>query len=199
MNADSPEIARAEVDESADEVIPEAVFDDSRLRGEPPHGAGEKWRAIAFGVLPAMALALAALAGFLKWQEVAHHAAELAATESVTAARETTTAILSYNADTAQEDLNKARDRLAGSFLDEYTKLINEVVIPGAKEKEISAVAEVPAGASVSATPTHATALVFVNQSVMIGKDAPTSTASSVRVTLDKVDGRWLVSGFEPV
>ena len=114
-------------------------------------------------------------------------------------ARDTTAAILSYQADTAERDLNAARDRLTGSFLDEYTKLINEVVIPGAKEKKISAVATVPAGGSVSATPDQAVALVFIDQTVTVGGSAPTNTASSVRVTLDRVDGRWLVSGFEPV
>jgi Mce-associated membrane protein len=32
-----------------------------------------------------------------------------------------------------------------------------------------------------------------------VGQDAPTNSASSVRVTLDKIDGRWLISGFDPV
>jgi Mce-associated membrane protein len=73
------------------------------------------------------------------------------------------------------------------------------VVIPGAKQKQISAVATVPAAASTSATPTHAVVLLMVNQTVIVGQDAPTNTASSVRVTLDKVDGRWLISHFEPV
>jgi Mce-associated membrane protein len=34
---------------------------------------------------------------------------------------------------------------------------------------------------------------------VTVGQSPPTSTASSVRVTLDKVDGRWLISQFDPV
>ena len=41
--------------------------------------------------------------------------------------------------------------------------------------------------------------LVFVNQTTIIGTDAPTATASSVRVTLDKIGGRWLISDFTPV
>lgn len=145
------------------------------------------------------ALALGGLAGFLLWQNTSQRAAGIAAEESVAAARETAAAILSYRTESVEQDLNAARERLTGTFLDEYTKLVNEVVIPGSKEKSISAVAQVPAAASVSATPSHATALVFVNQTVNIGKDTPTDTASSVRVTLEKIGGRWLVSGFEPV
>ena len=41
--------------------------------------------------------------------------------------------------------------------------------------------------------------LVFVNQTVIVGQDAPTDTASSVRVTLDKVGDSWLISKFDPV
>jgi Mce-associated membrane protein len=73
------------------------------------------------------------------------------------------------------------------------------MVIPAAKQKQVSAVATVPAAASVSASPNRALVLVFVNQTVIIGNGGPTDTASSVRVTLDKVDRRWLISGFDPV
>jgi len=41
--------------------------------------------------------------------------------------------------------------------------------------------------------------LVFVDQTTTIGNDAPSQSTSSVRVTLDKVDGRWLISQFDPV
>lgn len=152
-----------------------------------------------FVVLPVIALALGAVAGYLSWQSFHHRAATLAADDSVAAARDTATAILSYDAGTVERDLTAARDRLTGAFLAEYTKLVDEVVIPGSKEKGISAVAQVPAAASVSATTDHAVALVFVDQRVTIVGDAPTNTASSVKVTLDRVGGRWLVSGFEPV
>ena len=159
----------------------------------------ERQRKFVFVVLPALALALGVLAGYLNWQNSTERLSSIAATQSVAAARDAATAMLSYKTDTVERDLNAARDRLTGSFLAEFTKLVNEVVIPGSKEKKISAVAQVPAAAWVSATPNHAVALVFVDQAVTIGKDAPTNTASSVRVTLDKVGDRWLVSGFEPV
>jgi len=51
----------------------------------------------------------------------------------------------------------------------------------------------------VSATENHAEVLLFVNQTVNMGNNAPTKTASSVRVTLDKIGGRWLISGFDSV
>ncbi len=179
---------------STEYVLGETDVDTAEYR--PP---AEGPRRLVWAAIAAAALVLGGLAGFLGWQNASQRAAGIAAVESLAAARETATAILSYRTESVEQDLNAARDRLTGTFLEEYTKLINEVVIPGSKEKKISAVAQVPAAASVSATPSHATALVFVNQTVNIGNDAPTDTASSVRVTLDKIGGRWLVSGFEPV
>lgn len=181
--------------ESSDTVVDDTRQDTPATESRRADGQ----QRLVFVVLPAIALALGALAGYLNWQSSFHRAATLAATESVAAAREAATAMLSYNADTVEKDLTAARERLTGSFLAEYTKLVNEVVIPGSREKKISAVAEVPAAASVSATPDQAVALIFVNQAVSVGDDMPTNTASSVKVTLARVGGQWLVSGFEPV
>lgn len=154
---------------------------------------------LVFGLLPVLALALAGAAGFLKWQDASMRADDISRLESVRAAKDSTIALLSYQPDTVEKDLNAARDRLTGKFRESYTSLINDVVIPGAKQKKISAVVSVPAVASVSANPSHAVALVFVNQTIIMGADPPTATASSVRVSMDKVGGRWLISDFTPV
>jgi Mce-associated membrane protein len=156
-------------------------------------------RVLTYGVLPAVALLLALGAGYLKW--VAGFADDLtkARAESVQAAREDAVALLSYKADSVEKDLGAARERLTGDFKDAYTDLTRQVVIPGAKEKHITAVAKVNSAAPVSVTPNHAVALLFVDQTVTIGDGAPTDTQPVVRVTLDKVNGRWLVSHFDPV
>ncbi len=156
-------------------------------------------RVLAFGVLPALALVLAAGAGYLKWVDNSVRNADTARAESVQVAKDSTVAMLSYKPDTVEQQLNGARSLLTGEFEESYTGLINDIVIPGAKQKQISAVASVPAAASVSADLNEAVVLVFVNQTVVVGQDAPTDTASSVRVTLEKIDGRWLISKFDPV
>ena len=192
---DADEALTTAEDETPEVVVAEAVVAET---GEVS-ARRDFQRLLALVLLPALVILLGAVAGFLKWQAESPRADESAATESVAAARDTTAAILSYNADTVDKELNAARERLTGSFLDAYTKLVNEVVIPGSREKKISAVAQVSAAASVSASPTRAVALVFVNQATTIGNGAPTNTTSSVRVTLEKVRDRWLVSGFDPV
>jgi Mce-associated membrane protein len=178
--------------ESPQSEVPDATVVDAKR--------SVSWRrVIDRGVLPTLALLLALGAGYLKWVDGSARDAQTASAESVRAAVESTIAMLSYEADTADKDLTAATGRLTGSFKDSYSSLIHDVVIPGAKEKRISAMANVPAAASVSASANHAVVLVFVNQSTTIGNEAPTSTASSVRVTLDKVQNRWLISQFDPV
>ncbi len=163
-------------------------------------GTGRRWtRIVAYGVLPGLAFVMTMAVGYAKWVDSSLRDAELASMESVQVATDSTIAMLSYHPETAEKDLTAARDRLTGPLKDSYTALIHDVVIPGAKQKQISTVAAVPAAAPVSASAHHAVVLVFVNQTVAMGNQAPTNTASRVRVTLDRVDGRWMVAGFDPI
>jgi Mce-associated membrane protein len=156
-------------------------------------------RVLVYGVLPAVGLVLAMAAGFLKWQDSSIRDADLSRIESVTAAKETTIALLTFRPDTIEKDVQAARDRLTGGFRETYTQVTRDVLIPHAKERRVSAVARVPEAASVSASENHAVVLVFVDQTVTVGTSAPADAPSSVRVTLDKVGGRWLTSGFDQV
>jgi Mce-associated membrane protein len=183
---------------------------DSADAGLPLDAAGDdggsgrsRWagfaRILAYGILPGLALLLTGAAGYLKFLDGAARNSEVARVQSVQAAIDSTVAMLSYRPDTVEQNLAAARDRMTGSFSDSYASLTNDVVIPGAKQRQISAVATVPAASSVSATPTHAVVLIFVDQTTIIGNDPPTDTASSVKVTLEKVHDRWLISQFDPI
>lgn len=170
----------------------------AQAQGQPRRRLARK-RVLAYGVLPALAMILTVGAAYLKWQDRSAALSQVAGHQSTQAATDSVIAMLSYRPDTVDKDLLAAGNRLNGKFRDEYTQLINDVVIPGAKEKKISAVAKVPAAASVSANANHAVVLVFVDQTITIGDDAPTDNASTVRVTLDKVRDRWLISEFTPI
>lgn len=213
--ATTQETQEAAITEPADETVADTTEEITEAPGQTeaaedvpaeeaePAATGKRrvdWsRALAYGILPGLALVLALAAGYLKWQHDSVDNAETVRIESVQTAKDSTVAMLSYKPDTVGQQLNDARDLLTGEFRDSYTSLINDVVIPGAQQQQISAVATVPAAASVSADPNHAVVLLFVNQTVVVGQDAPTDTASSVRVGLEKVGDRWLISQFDPV
>jgi Mce-associated membrane protein len=159
---------------------------------------GVNWsRVLVYGLLPALVLLLAVAAGLLKWKDSSVRNTELARSQSVVAARDSAVALLSFRFDTVDRDVAAARERLTGEFRDTYTQRTQEELIPNAKERHVSATASVPGAASESATHNHAVVLVFVNQTIRIGDSAPADAVSSVRVTLDKVGERWLVSGFD--
>jgi Mce-associated membrane protein len=202
-NDRNDEASIVEIDTDAEitgNTEPEALQENSESTATGKVNRQTDWsRVLGYGVLPGLALLLALVAGFSKWQEQSFRSSQNAATESLAAAKESTVAILSYQADSVGQTLVAARDRLTAPYKDAYTKLTNEVVIPGATKDHVSVTATVPAAASVSATPRHAVVTLFVDQAAAIGKNAPTSTASSIRVTLEKISGRWLISEFEPI
>jgi Mce-associated membrane protein len=193
-----PDVMALPEDEQALDTADKAIADEPVARPDAQHRY--RWtRALVFGLVPAILVVLGGAAGYLKFLDGSARESQLAAEQSVHAASDGTVAMLSYKPDTVEKDLGAARDQLTGSFRDSYTSLINDIVIPGAKQKQVASVATVAAASSVSATANHAVVLVFVNQAITMGSDPPSPTASSVRVTVDKVDNRWLISKFEPV
>jgi Mce-associated membrane protein len=154
-------------------------------------------RVLVYGVLPGLVLLLAIAAGFLKWKDSSVRNEDLVRSQSVAAARDSAIAVLSFRFDSVDQDVATARQRLTGRFRDVYTKVTQQTLIPDAKERHVTATATVPAGAPESTTENHAVVLLFVNQTVRIGDSRPADSASSVRVTLDKIGERWLISGFD--
>jgi Mce-associated membrane protein len=154
---------------------------------------------VVYGVVPGVALLLALAAGLLKWHDSSTRDTDIARIQSVQAAKDSAVVLLSFQPDTVEKDVAAARSRLTGHFLDTYTQVTQDVLIPNAKERHVSAVAHVPAAASVSASENHAVVLVFVDQTVKVDSSPPADAASSVRVTLDKVGARWMISGWDPI
>jgi Mce-associated membrane protein len=157
----------------------------------------ERLRRLAAAILAAV---LVAASGWLFWDISERRAAERAGNEAVQAARDAIVAILSYQPATAERDLGAAaRDRLTGKFLEDYTQVITTVVVPNATQQDITAAAQVPAVAVVSAHSDRVVVLAYVDQTTTVGKQAPLQAKSSVRVSMERVDGRWLIAGFEPI
>ena len=152
-------------------------------------------------VIPTLlAVVLAVAAAWLFWDSAGRRGAVRAGDDAAQAARDAIVEILSYQPATAQQSLESAaRDRLTGKFRDDYTQLIKTVVLPDAVGKRITATAKVPAAAVVSADAHHVVVLAYIDQIMAVGSAAPTQTNSAVRVTMDNLDGRWLISGFDPI
>ena len=158
----------------------------------------DRSRVLAYGVVPVLALVLAVAAGVFTVANQSTHEIDTARIQSVQTATASTIAVLSYTPDEVEQQRDEVRRLLTGAFRDSYTSLMNDDVIPVAKQQQISGTATVLGAGSVSADLARAVVLVFVKQSVRVGQAAPRSTTSSVEVTLDKIGGSWLISDFTP-
>ena len=119
---------------------------------------------------------------------------------AVAAASSGTVALLSYAPDTIDADLATAKSQMTGEFLTYYGKFTTDVVAPAVRDRGVKASARAVDAAVMEIRPTEAKVLVFLDQeTVSRDRPEPAYTASSVIVSLAKVDGEWLISAFDPV
>jgi Mce-associated membrane protein len=118
----------------------------------------------------------------------------------VSAASDGTVALLSYSPESLDKDFATAKSHLSGDFLSYYNQFTEQIVAPAAKQKSLKTTARVIGAAVSELHPGAAVVLVFVDQSTT-SKDRPdpSMSASSVLVSLTRVNGNWLITKFDPI
>lgn len=118
----------------------------------------------------------------------------------VSAASEGTVALLSYSPESLDKDFATAKAHLSGDFLSYYNQFTEQIVAPAAKQKSLKTTAHVVGAAVSELHPDSAVVLVYVNQTTTSkDKPDPATSASSVRVSMTRVNGTWLITKFDPV
>lgn len=160
---------------------------------------GNRWRVVAVSLLVIVSGAMLA-ALYVTQYRVDSQTDAAAENAVVEAASSATAALLSYTPETIDADLAAARSAMTGDFATYYSGFTSEVVAPAARERGVKAQAHVIDSALMELHPDRAKVLVFLKQETS-SRERPEAavTASSVAVTVTKVDGRWLVSAFDPV
>ncbi len=118
----------------------------------------------------------------------------------INSASEGTVALLSYSPDSLDKDFAAAKSHLSGDFLSYYNQFTEQIVAPAAKQKSLKTTARVLGAAVQELRPDSAVVLVLVDQSTT-SKDNPdpAMASSSVLVSLNRVNGTWLITKFDPV
>jgi Mce-associated membrane protein len=191
-----------EIDTSTDDTEDAAKTDTSYDKG-----TGEvRRRVTAIPVIPlVLLLGLLASGGLAGWLFFAQYRPDQQTDDAVAqtvvnAARDGTVALLSYKPDSLDQDFAAARSHLSGDFLNYYNDFTKQVVTPAATTKGVTTTAQVVGAAASELHPDSATVLVFVNQ-VTTSKERPdpSMASSTVKVSLTKVNGQWLITKFDPV
>jgi Mce-associated membrane protein len=114
------------------------------------------------------------------------------------AAEDGTIAVLSYEPATLTGDIAKAKSYLTGEFLDYYTHFTDSILETAAQQREVSTSAHIVRSATADLNADSAVVLLFIDkESTSNANPAPKLTPTTVRATMKKVRGSWLIEKFE--
>ena len=153
----------------------------------------------------ALVVALVASAGLAAWVYLYQARPDkltnsAVAAETVKAASDGAVALLSYAPESMDKDFAAAKSHLTGDFLNYYSQFTKDIVTPAVKQKSVKTSATIVQAAASEVKPDSAMVLLFLNQTTTSKENPDGSfTASSVKVSLTKVNGAWLISAFDPV
>lgn len=153
-------------------------------------------------VLALLVVASGALAGSLYWTQYRPDKQTDATAERTVldAASTGAVALLSYSPDTLDKDFSAAKSHLTGDFLTYYSQFSQQIVAPAAKQRGVKTSATVAQSAVSELHPDSAVVLLFIDQETRsTDRPQPSLAASSVRVTMAKSGGNWLISKFDPI
>jgi Mce-associated membrane protein len=162
---------------------------------QAPPARGAIWLPITLAGCLVVALLACAALGYR-----AHAASQLdgARSAGLEAARSAAPVFMAYDHHHLDRDFARAKKLLTGEFQKEYADTTTHVVKPSATKTRAVVVAEVRAASVVSATPDRVVALLFVNQTTTSNRARePRTDLSRVVMTVDRTNGRWLVSKLD--
>jgi Mce-associated membrane protein len=158
-----------------------------------------KWRSILLAAWVIAAVGLVSGLFFFQYRPD-RQIDDAAAHRAIRAASDGAVASLSYSPDSMDRDFANAKSYLTGEFLTYYNKFTEQLVAPMVQQKHITQTAKMVRAAVSELHPESAVVLVFLNQTATsIDKPQPLVTASSVRVTVTRVNGSWLISKLDPL
>jgi Mce-associated membrane protein len=185
-------IAREAIAEDIPEDSPEEVADTAAVSAPNRRRLSPRTAAVA-----AAFAALVGAAGFLGWQAWQQHQVAAAAEEAQRAAVSYAEVLTSIDSDKVDENFKEVLDGATGEFKDMYTQSsveLRQLLI----ENKATARGVVVESAVQSASKDKAVVLLFVDQSVANAKlPDPRIDRSRMKMTLEKLDGRWRASKVE--
>ncbi|OBK21929.1 twin-arginine translocation pathway signal [Mycobacterium asiaticum] len=156
-----------------------------------------RWRPILLTVLVVGTTAFAA--GYFQLVYRTDMETDRAVTRQViSAASDGAVALLSYSPATLSRDLANAKSRVTENYLPYYQQFADQIVGPSTQRAQVTTTATVVRAAVSELHPNSAVVLVFVKQKTASKeKPEPVVTSNSLRVTLKKVNGSWLIEKFD--
>ena len=178
-------------DEDDDEKPFKAKRDKAKRRKRP---WGEYLRRSA---LPLLLVASLAVSGFLGWRQWQEHQVKQAGEQAQQAAVSYAQVLTSIDSNKVDENFRQVLDGATGEFKDMYTKSsvqLRQLLI----DNKATAHGVVVDSAIQSESANKVVVLVFIDQTVTnMAVPDPRIDRSRIKMTMEKVDGRWRASKVE--
>ena len=182
-------------DESAGESADED--EDTLLKRKPSEAERGKrpWKHyLRRSVLPALLIASLAVSGFLSWRLWQEHQIRLAGDQAQQAAIAYAQVLTSIDSNKVDENFRQVLDGATGEFKDMYTQSsvkLRQLLI----DNKATAHGVVVDSAIQSESSNKVVVLVFIDQTVTnTAAPDPRIDRSRIKMTMEKVDGRWRAS-----
>lgn len=161
------------------------------------HTGGARHSALRWLAAAVLVLSLAGATGYLGWMRLQRYQSDVAAAQALDAAEKYAFKLADLDADTIEEHLADARDGSTGEFHGRHVQATNrlrQLVL----DNQVIARGTVVESAVKSASPNKVVVVVLVDQAVTnVDHPDPQIDRSRIRMTMEKVDGRWLASKVE--
>ncbi|KLO41610.1 hypothetical protein ABW17_13670 [Mycobacterium nebraskense] len=212
VEEETPSAATEEAESEKGEAEAEAADDTEPTAGdeeddEPFKGRGNKakrrkrswpqrpWRQhLRRGALPLLLVASLAVSGFLGWQQWQEHQVKLAGQQAQQAAITYAQVLTSIDSNKVDENFRQVLDGATGEFKDMYTQSsvqLRQLLI----DNKATAHGVVVDSAIQSESTNKVVVLVFIDQTVTnAAAPDPRIDRSRIKMTMEKVDGRWRAS-----
>ena len=194
--ADGTEAVESEAVESeaVDLVAPVEAADEPFTRRESAW-RHRPWRDyVRRGLLPALLAASVAVSGFLGWQLWQEHQEQQAGQQALQAAVIYAGALTSLDANNVDQNFREVLEGATGEFKDMYTRSsvhLRQLLI----DNKASAHGVVVQSAIQSQSANQVVVLLFIDQTVTnTSAPDPRIDRSRIKMTMEKVDGRWRAS-----
>jgi Mce-associated membrane protein len=192
---DVDEAATDDGDEPADEDDEES--DNALLKSKRVKTPLLKrpWRQyVRRSIMPLLLIASLAVSGFLGWQQWQEHQAKVAGQQAQQAAIAYAQVLTSIDSNKVDENFRQVLDGATGEFKDMYTQSsvqLRQLLI----DNKASAHGVVIDSAIQSESTNKVVVLVFIDQTVANSASPdPRIDRSRIKMTMEKVDGRWRAS-----
>jgi Mce-associated membrane protein len=194
---DKTDVEAADQDEAVDTTDETVHEDDTPFKRKPDKArrSGRRWRQyLRRGALPLLLAASLAVSGFLGWKQWQEHQVKQAGEQAQQAAIAYAQVLTSIDSNKVDENFRQVLDGATGEFKDMYTQSsvqLRQLLI----DNKATAHGVVVDSAIQSESTNKVVVLVFIDQTVtnMQAPD-PRIDRSRIKMTMEKVDGRWRAS-----